>query len=214
MNKTYSSRGRPVNIVTQQQRKHRLITAAFELLKEKSYRSITIREVAAKADMQSAMISYYFGDKEGLFIALLEKLAEQQFEQFQKVYDNENPIKEFINIAVDYFANNSAITRLITDEVLHENSVLSERFIESFPKRMAVLLPQLIEKQQHMGQGRANANSKWLAFSLMTLIVMPFIGQSVRQQAWQISDQDVSSQAWSDHIYKLFTAGWRNAGEI
>jgi AcrR family transcriptional regulator len=164
--------------------------------------------------MQSAMISYYFGDKEGLFIALIEKLAEQQFEQFQKVLDHENPIKEFIDIAVDYFAKNSAITRLIADEVLHENSALSERFIESFPERMAVLLPQLIEKQQSEGICRSDANPKWLAFSLMTLIVMPFIGQSVRQQAWQISDQDISSQTWSDHIYQLFTVGWGNANEI
>jgi AcrR family transcriptional regulator len=214
MDKSHSLRGRPVNALTQQQRKQGLMAAAFELLKEKSYRSITIREIAAKADMQSAMISYYFGDKEGLFIALIEKLAEQQFEQFQKVLDHENPIKEFIDIAVDYFAKNSAITRLIADEVLHENSALSERFIESFPKRMAVLLPQLIEKQQNEEICRSDANPKWLAFSLMTLIVMPFIGQSVRQQAWQISDQDVKSQVWSDHIYQLFTAGWGNANEI
>jgi AcrR family transcriptional regulator len=103
MDKSHSLRGRPVNAITQQQRKQGLMAAAFELLKEKSYRSITIREIAAKADMQSAMISYYFGDKEGLFIALIEKLAEQQFEQFQKVLDHENPIKEFIDIAVDYF---------------------------------------------------------------------------------------------------------------
>lgn len=214
MQKKTSSRGRPVNVITQQKRKDGLMDAAFELLKEKSYRSITIREIAAKADMQSAMISYYFGDKEGLFIALLETLAEQQFEQFQQVRNHENPIKEFIDIAVDYFANNTAVTRLIVDEVLHENSTLSERFIESFPKRMAVLLPQLIEKQQHIGRCRAGANSKWLAFSLMTLIVMPFIGQSVRQKAWAISDQEVSSQAWSEHIYQLFTVGWGNVNEI
>lgn len=214
MQKTPSLRGRPVNAVTQKQRKHGLMDAAFGLLKEKSYRSITIREIAAKADMQSAMISYYFGDKEGLFIALLEMLAEQQFKQFQQVFDNVNPIKEFINIAVDYFANNTAITRLITDEVLHENSILSERFIESFPKRIAILLPDLIEKQQHLGKCRVDANPKWLAFSLMTLIVMPFIGQSVRQKAWAISDQEVSSQAWSEHIYQLFTVGWGNANQI
>jgi hypothetical protein len=79
---------------------------------------------------------------------------------------------------------------------------------------MAVLLPQLIEKQQSEGICRSDANPKWLAFSLMTLIVMPFIGQSVRQQAWQISDQDISSQTWSDHIYQLFTVGWGNANEI
>ena len=207
MNKTTVTRGRPVNPIVQQERKTRLMDVAYALLQEKSYRSITIREIAEQADMQSAMISYYFGDKESLFIALLEKLAEQQFVQFQKVFNDPDPIRSFIPLATHYFANNSAITRLIADEILFRSSPLSNRFIELFPKRLAVMLPNLIKKQQQRGLYRSDTNPIWMAFSLMTLILMPFIGASVRQRGWNISDHEVCSEAWAEHIYQLFTTG-------
>jgi AcrR family transcriptional regulator len=212
MNRKSSSRGRPINPRIQQERKTHLMDAAYALLQKKSYRSISIREIAAQADMQSAMISYYFGDKESLFIALLERLAEQQFAQFQKVSGETNPIKAFIPLAVHYFAKNSAITRLIADEILFQSSHLSDRFIDLFPKRLAAMLPELIIKQQQQGLCRTDINPTWAAFSLMTLILMPFIGASVRQTAWYITDQEVNSEAWSEHIYLLFTAGVMNQG--
>lgn len=207
MSKTTNPRGRPVNPTDQQDRKTRLMDAAYTLLQEKSYRSITIREIAEQAGMQSAMISYYFGDKQSLFIGLLEKQAEQQFIQFQKIFEDVNPIKAFIPMSIQYFANNGAITRLITDEILFQSSPLSDRFIDLFPKRMATILPDLIKKQQQQGLYRADANPTWTAFTLMTMILMPFIGSSIRQKAWDISESDVSSEAWAEHIYQLFSAG-------
>lgn len=207
MNKKVTSRGRPVNLTVQQERKTRLMEAAYTLLQEKSYRSITIREIADQAAMQSAMISYYFGDKQSLFIALLERLAEKQFIQFQKIFEDTNPIKAFIFMAVHYFANNGAITRLIADEILFQSSPLCDRFIDLFPKRMAAVLPDLIKEQQQLGLYRTDADPTWTAFALMTMIIMPYIGTTVRQRAWNISDREVSSEAWAEHIYQLFSAG-------
>jgi len=197
-------RGRPVDPEIQQQKKLTLINAAHNLLQHKSYHSISIREIADAADMKSAMISYYFGSKEALFVVLLEHTAEQQFEIFQNIKHTENPLKEFIYSAVHFFSQNKAITRLIADEVLFQQSTLGKRFIELFPKKIAAFLPDLIIRHP---QYNTTINAHWAAFSLMTMLVMPFIGDSVRKQAWNISDQQVCSNAWSEHIYQLFTQG-------
>ena len=202
-----TTRGRPIDPEIQQQKKQQLMDAAYKLLQHKSFRSISIREIAAAADMKSAMISYYFGTKEGLFVALLERLAQQQFERFQLAEQADNPLKEFIRTAVCYFSQNRPVTRLFADEVLFQKSTLSERFIELFPKRMAVFLPTLIAEQQQKGSYRADVNPNWAAFSLMTMLVMPFVGDSVRRLAWGISDAQVTSEDWVEHIYQLFTAG-------
>jgi AcrR family transcriptional regulator len=164
--------------------------------------------------MKSAMISYYFGDKESLFIKLLEKLADQQFEEFQNVLNAQNPIKAFINKAVAYFAKNTAITRLIADEILLQDSALATRFIDLFPKRLAILLPKIISNQQQNGLFESHVNPRWAAFSLMTLIIMPFIGAKVRITAWEISDQVVSSDAWAEHIYLLFISGVQQPAQL
>ncbi len=198
------TRGRPVDPIIQEQKKQQLIDAANNLLRHKSYRSISIREIATIANMKSAMISYYFGGKEALFVALLERTAEQQFEIFEKTKHTDNPLKEFIYSAVQFFSQNRAINQLITDEVLVQQGALGKQFIELFPKRIAAFLPDLINRSQNYN---TTVNAEWAAFSLMTMLVMPFVADSVRKQAWLISDQQVCSNAWAEHIYQIFTRG-------
>ena len=50
-----------------QDSKLRLIQAALDLFVTKGFSGVSIREIADKASTNSALISYYFGDKEGLF---------------------------------------------------------------------------------------------------------------------------------------------------
>jgi AcrR family transcriptional regulator len=49
-----------------------LIEAAEELFAENGYAEASIRDIARKASMNSAMISYYFGSKEKLMQAILD----------------------------------------------------------------------------------------------------------------------------------------------
>ena len=52
--------------------KESIIKATFELLKHKDMNSISIREIAAKANVNVATISYYFGGKAQFFSYLME----------------------------------------------------------------------------------------------------------------------------------------------
>lgn len=53
----------------------RLLDAATALFIEKGYRGVSIRAIADRAATNSALISYYFGDKEGLFKAVFKAVA-------------------------------------------------------------------------------------------------------------------------------------------
>lgn len=202
-----TKRGRPSDPAIQQDRKERLMDAAYQLLNEKSYRAITIREIADHAEMKSAMISYYFTNKEGLFIALIERYSAVNFKQFEDVLKNPDPIKAFIKSASSHFSENPALSRFIADEMLTQQGPLGEKFINMMPKKVAEFLPELIKSEQEAGRMRADLDPKWAAFSLMNMIVMPFIGAPVREKAWKITDQDVTSDGWVDHLYQLYSMG-------
>lgn len=204
-----TKRGRPLDPAIQQQRKEQLMEAAYALMKEKSFRTITIREIAERANMKSAMISYYFENKEGLFLAVLERFAAINLERLKQVVSDDDPIRAFIQAAVSHFAENPSLSRFIADEIMSQKGPLGEQFINMMPKRVANLLPALIKAQQQAGNIRNDLDPKWAAFSLMTMIVMPFIGAPVRERAWNIAHDDVSSSAWVEHIYQLFMAGCR-----
>jgi len=54
----------------------RLVEAAAELFIQKGFRNVSIREIADAAGTNSALISYYFGDKEGLFRQIYKETVE------------------------------------------------------------------------------------------------------------------------------------------
>jgi len=202
--KNPANRGRPVDQTKQDQQKLKLLNAAENLLIEKNYRTITIRELAEHAEINSAMIGYYFQNKEGLFIALLDKKSEQLFINVQQVFKTEDPLYSFIEMMVTNFTTNKGFAKLIHDEFLTNESHLGSAFMERFPKRMAQVLPKLIIEYTNI---KDEKRAKYAAYSLMMLIISPFITAPVRTLAWNISDNEILDPLWIEHIYTLFIHG-------
>jgi AcrR family transcriptional regulator len=204
MTKSVVVKGRPVNLAKQAMQKAKLLVSAEQLLAEKSYANITIRELAQHSGVNSAMVSYYFTNKEGLFIALLDEMSTKHFTVMQSITESTDPIKTFIETILAMLNNHNGLARLIQDEFLAGNSNLSDIFIERFPRKMANFIPQLVKKHTSINDDR---KAKYAAFSLVTLLITPFINKSIRQQAWQISDEELKSPYWAEHIHQQFMFG-------
>jgi len=207
MTKVALAKGRPIDSGKQAIQKDKLLTAAEELLAEKPYSNITIRELAVRSGVNSAMVSYYFTNKEGLFIALLDEMSKKHFIVMQSITNSPDPIKTFIDTILAMLNKNNGLARLIHNEILTGNSKLSDAFIDRFPRKMASFIPQLIKKHTSIKEER---KAKYVAFSLVTMLITPFINKSIRQQAWQISDDELQSPLWAEHIYQQFMFGCNN----
>lgn len=73
--KTPPQRLQPATAPAERDTKERLLKAAKDLFVRKGFSGVSIREIAREADANSALISYYFGDKEGLFKGVLESFV-------------------------------------------------------------------------------------------------------------------------------------------
>ncbi|MCW9015492.1 MAG: TetR/AcrR family transcriptional regulator [Kangiellaceae bacterium] len=197
-------RGRPVDPAKQAEQKQNLLIAARQLMSEKTYRSITIRELGERAGVNSAMVKYYFENKEGLFIALLDHMANEHFSRVTQLASAENPIKALIQNMLAMLSDNKGLARMIHDEILHNDSVLRDAFIERFRKRMSQFLPMLIQRELAIDNP---LTAKYLAFNLISLIITPYIGEPVRKMAWKISDEELTQPEWAEHIYQFFING-------
>jgi len=212
MEKSDPVKGRPVNPDKQAMQKAKLLASAEQLLAEKSFANITIRELAQHSGVNSAMISYYFTNKEGLFIALLDEMSTKHFIVMQAITHSADPIKTFIETILTMLNKNHGLARLIHQEFSMgsskdssaSNSTLSDLFIDRFPRKMADFIPKLIEKHTSIND---DCKAKYAAFSLVTMLITPFIHKSIRQQAWQISDEELQSPLWAEHIHQQFMFG-------
>ena len=75
--------------------KQKIIDIASVLFAEKSYEGASIRELAALCDVNIAMISYYFGGKEGLYLECIANFAKGRSEIIQKILTPSKNAEEF-----------------------------------------------------------------------------------------------------------------------
>jgi AcrR family transcriptional regulator len=87
--------GRPANTGNRRDIAEELKKVALDLFAEQGYGQVTIKDIGIAANVNTAMIYYYFSDKESLCRASIEDAAEQVFCAFQKAIDKvEGPQKK------------------------------------------------------------------------------------------------------------------------
>jgi AcrR family transcriptional regulator len=85
-----------------------LLDGAQHLMLAEGYAAATTRRVAKEAGVNSALVGYYFGSLDGMFMALFQRGAERSFERLQHALSGPQPLWGFWNLIHD--RSNSAST--------------------------------------------------------------------------------------------------------
>lgn len=197
-------KGRPVDGERQNRQRNKLINAGKALLDKKPYSKITIRDIANEAQLNSAMIKYYFGSKENLFISVVESLSSPLLTKLEKIEEEERPLYEFIISVSEILKFNPAVVSILKEEVMFKSTPLSYAFIKAFPGKVSELLPKLIITETSI---KDEEKAGLAAFNLVSLIISPFLLDDIRTNVWNINDSQIFGKDWADYIYNLFLNG-------
>ncbi|MFV0281563.1 MAG: TetR family transcriptional regulator [Rhodoblastus sp.] len=74
--------------------KDRLMEAARVIMTERNAVEFSLQEVAARSGLNSALVKYHFGNKDGLLLAILERDAEISLKQVEKLLTRDIPATE------------------------------------------------------------------------------------------------------------------------
>jgi TetR/AcrR family transcriptional regulator len=80
--------------------KAKIFMAAARLFAEKGYNGVSMREISETTGLSKPTIYYYFGNKEGIYSALIETGLHYQQELFQEIMERSIPIKNKITEVV------------------------------------------------------------------------------------------------------------------
>jgi TetR/AcrR family transcriptional regulator len=187
-----------------------LTAAARALFTRRAFNEVGIREIAAAANATPAMIHYYFGDKEGLYVAMLEDVLQRLLAQLHEAATagtGGDPLVALLRIYITTLARDPWIPRLLVREVLVEGAPFRDRFIKDFASQGAVFVPALLRDAIANGRLRADLDPILATLSLVGMAAFPFIAFPVASRVFQISIDAEFRERFIAHTARLFLRG-------
>lgn len=168
--------------------RHRLLDAALSLFADKGFAKTSTREIAQAAQANIASISYYFGDKEGLYRAVFEDPRNNpqiDTEQLLQANAGANGMRSAIAFLLHGFveplkAGDQArqCMKLHFREMLEPTGMWQAEIDNNIKPAHAALTQALA---RHLGVAEADDDIHRLAFQIAGLGIMLHIGLDVLQ---------------------------------
>ena len=192
---------RPIRI-SAPERKEKILAAAEELFARKGFAGTTTRQLALAAGINEALLFRHFGNKEELYMAVLEqrcKLGEGRRRMERRIEEGQGDFELFAGIAQDILERhrqNPELMRLFLFSALKSHS-LSDRLFSTYTVHFYEALAKHIEKRKQHGSSE-HVDSMLAARGFIGMVVLPPHG---------------AEHLWREARIKLSTRdGLRNTG--
>jgi len=172
--------------------KKKLLIAAISLFAEYGYDKISIRDIAKKAKVNSAMISYYFGSKQQLYDAAIEKQA-GELRIFNSSKMLQHSPREILKLYADTLqkihTTNPTLMKFICWEFMTPSNH-PETFIKQRLQQVYSLLSQAIINGVKEGIFRKNLDIHSTVIALVGIINFYYISRNLHIRVSCIKDDD------------------------
>lgn len=186
-----------------------IVNASAELFSKYSYHSVSVREIANKANVNISMISYYFGGKAGILIEILNRFFDLHFNTIRasiiETDTEELTIKRL-------FKNMVNMIRLHTDICLIGFSDLPSNVPEVYELKINKS-NQLIELGNQISNkfGIDFNNNKDIAYilgpAMMSMLTSHFTHKNSISQQFKVDFDDEYYEKYSNTLAELFLYG-------
>jgi AcrR family transcriptional regulator len=203
------SRGRPP-VDADSDVRNALLDAASRLFLKHGFERVTARQIAVAAETTPAMIHYYFGNKLGLFRAMLERAIGPVREFIAGSLSQAGAVVDpavLIRMHMRTAAANPWIATLIVNEVLAEKGRFRATFIRDVAGRQVPLVMELLQRARAGGSLRKDLDVRLAALSLMSLCIFPFLARAVAGPVFGLKYDDEEIERLVAHTARLFEAG-------
>jgi AcrR family transcriptional regulator len=157
-----------------QRTREQILGAAMSEFAENGFDGARIDQIAARAGANKRMLYHYFGNKEELFVAVLE----QAYEDIRRAegslrFESLDPragMRKLIEFSFDYCIVNPHFIRLLNSENLHSGRHLRKSAgIRRMHSRLIETISDLLERGQSAGVFRQNVDPLQLYVSIAGL---------------------------------------------
>jgi len=208
--------------------KARLIEAAGEVFAHHGFRSATVREICRSASTNVAAVNYHFGDKEGLYIAVLDhslRSARRKYPPDLGLRDDATPeekLRAFIHSLLLRILGEGVPAwhgKLMAREISDPTDAL-DKLVKSSIRPLHVYLVSIIYEllQEEKPAKREKSDEIFLcAMSIIGQCLQHFTGRRIVAALRPKSFNPADIEGIADHIMRFSLAGIRGlqtAGQV
>lgn len=193
----------------------RLLEVALREFSSHGFRGVSVATIASEAGATPAMIHYYFGNKQGLYEAVLQHALGPILARLEAVRasppEGEDLLPRFVHGYMRLLSENPAVPSLIVRDVLSPGGRMRKTFLEGFASRGGSGVRELVRRAQALGRLRDDLDPDLAALSLLSMAVFPFVGRPVAGQVLDYSLEPARIDELAEHTVNLFYNGARTS---
>ncbi|WP_202078555.1 forespore capture DNA-binding protein RefZ [Caldalkalibacillus salinus] len=174
-----------------QKAKDKIIEAATDLFYFEGFKSTTVRQIAKKASVNPALVSYYFGSKKGLLEALMVNFYESYFEVLEsqrkmlsEQQDVHHKLLSLVNVAFNYLFESYKMTRFIYRELTLDSMLIREvmsTYISKEKYYYLSVMEEALEKEQISA-----IDIEMVVLQILNILYMPFLQPQVIREVYHM----------------------------
>lgn len=181
--------------------KRKILYAAERLFGKFNYDGTSIKDISREAGVNSALISYYFGSKKGLYCDVLQ----DNFTKFLNTLDETSfaglspvsALRKFMEDQIHLQLNNPSGVRIIYRELM-EPSEFGEPLMREHVKVIREKLISLVTAGQENGTIRKRPDAKTATFTLISILGFFLLTKDFLHPLEEEKSDEYT------HIYKIY----------
>jgi len=194
--------------------RERLLDTAGRLMSDRHSIDVSLSEIAAHSGLNSALVKYYFGNKNGLLLALVEREAAAALQGFEELLRQDLPPTEKLRRHIAGIINNFFRTPYL-NRLLH--SLLDDRHSRSARQVSRIFVQPLMELQRELlAEGMRSGEFKPVDPLLFYVSVLGSCDHlfnaryAVRSLAGADGIDEAIRERYIAHVCDVFIHGLRN----
>ncbi len=184
-----------------------LLGISRRLFAKRGYDAVSVRAVASEAGVNPAMIHYYFGNKEGLYLAVLHEVLAPTLERLAGLQaagrHDRAALAELVHAHMELMLREPWLAPLVAREVILREGPLQEAFASQVAGRIASGLRELVAGTPTARSG----NGDLAALSVLAMTIFPLLARNLVEKVYGVTVDDPFAGRWSAHVAALLFAG-------
>jgi TetR/AcrR family transcriptional regulator len=175
-----------------------IIDAARKVFQEKGYKGATMRDIASEANINMAMLHYYFRSKDNLFYMVFDDAFRILYQKIDQIITDEKidifeKIRIIISEYISFFEINPYLPQFIMGEVIRNPEKVGQRIRCTINPLITfkVFSDQLLEQYNNGKIRKISAYS--LILKIISLCVFPALAKSVISEIIAVETIDMAN---------------------